>query len=188
MPMDPLSEQARFVFVGEVGAGKTTAISTLSEQPIMSMDVPLSEEVQVEGKLTTTVGFDFTVLQIGDTPLFLYGTPGQDRFRFVADNLISGALGAILLVNVSAPAAVESCRQWLDLLATSERPLQVVIALNRMSLRGPSLADFRREQNRGNLRILAVQGADPRSRSDMLTCLRLLTLRAMDAAARPSDT
>lgn len=185
--MNLFEEQAKFVFVGDVGAGKTTAITTLSDGPIMSMDVPLSEEVPIDGKLTTTVGFDFTVLKIGDTPLFLYGTPGQDRFRFVADNLINGAFGAVLLINAEAPDPLQSARQWLDLLATSGRPLHVVVALNRMHPDGPSLADFRQQPVHGALKILAVQSADPRSRSDMLTCLRLLTLRVMDRMALPMD-
>ncbi|MCU0756676.1 MAG: ATP/GTP-binding protein [Xanthomonadales bacterium] len=175
-----LAEQARFVFVGDVGAGKSTAITTLSEGRVMSMDVPLSEEVEIDDKFSTTVGFDFAVLPLGDTPLFLYGTPGQERFQFVADDLISGALGAILLVNVSATDALGSCRRWLDLLAAAKQRLHVVIALNRMSLSSPSLNDFRSEPGRGNVRILGVQVADPRSRSEMLSCLRLLTLRAMN--------
>lgn len=182
--METLAEQARFVFVGDVGAGKSTAIHTLAEGEVMSMDVPLSEEVQIDGKSTTTVGFDFTILRIGDVPLFLYGTPGQERFQFVADELISGAIGAILLVNLSAPAPLEGCRRWLDMLAAARQPIQVVIAMNRVSLKGPSLADFRAEKNRGNLRILGVQTADPRSRSEMLSCLRLLTLRAMRLSAQ----
>ncbi len=178
-----LAEQARFVFVGEVGAGKSTAINTLSDGRAMSMDVPLSEEVEIDGKFDTTVGFDFAVVPIGDTPLFLYGTPGQERFRFVADDLISGALGAVLLVNVSAPTALEQYRRWLDLLGAAKQRLHVVVALNRMMLKGPTLSEFRAERDRGNLRILAVQTADPRSRSEMLACLRLLTLRAMGLSA-----
>lgn len=185
--MEALAEQARFVFVGDVGAGKSTAIHTLADGEVMSMDVPLSEEVQIDGKLTTTVGFDFTILTIGDIPLFLYGTPGQERFQFVADDLISGAIGAVLLVNLSAPAPLESCRRWLELLAAASRPVQVVIALNRMRLNGPSLAEFRAEKNRGNLRILGVQTADPRNRAEMLSCLRLLTLRAMQLAPQSME-
>jgi hypothetical protein len=69
------------------------------------------------------------------------------------------------------------------LLGAAKQRLHVVVALNRMMLKGPTLSEFRAERDRGNLRILAVQTADPRSRSEMLACLRLLTLRAMGLSA-----
>lgn len=101
----------KVVFSGAVGAGKTTMIQTLSETDVVSTDVGASEDI---GKAQTTVAFDFGTMHIGDDLLFLFGTPGQDRFDFMWDVLCEGALGLMLLVSGTKPADFRHSRHILD--------------------------------------------------------------------------
>lgn len=178
-------DQQKFVFAGEVGAGKTTAIRTVSESEILSMEVPLSEAIDIPGKLTTTVGFDFAILQIAETPLFLYGTPGQDRFRFVARDLLDGALGVILLVNLGQRDALQALCRWLSLISAQAPRAPVLVALNRPQADGLGLSEVRECAAQSHPGLLGVVTADPRSRLEMLNCLRMLTLAQLHQTASP---
>ncbi|MGB7086424.1 MAG: ATP/GTP-binding protein [Phormidesmis sp.] len=97
-------EIMRLVVAGPVGAGKSTFIRAVSEIDVVDTDRPASDETALL-KEKTTVGFDFGRLQFGpNTALHLYGTPGQDRFDFMWEELISKAHAYILLVPANRPA------------------------------------------------------------------------------------
>jgi uncharacterized protein len=92
----------KILFTGVAGAGKTTAISAVSEIPPMSTDVRNSDPSL--GKDTTTVGLDYGELTLeGGDKLRLYGTPGQARFDFMWQILARGALGLVVLVDNRRP-------------------------------------------------------------------------------------
>jgi signal recognition particle receptor subunit beta len=94
------SHEIKIVFTGCVGAGKTTAISTISEKGHLSTDVKSSEASVLSRKTTTTVAMDYGQLTLADGDrLLLYGTPGQRRFEFMTDILCKGALGLIVLID-----------------------------------------------------------------------------------------
>jgi signal recognition particle receptor subunit beta len=92
---------------GGFGAGKTTLIGAVSEiRPLQTEEVLTSVSVGtddltgVEAKNTTTVAMDFGRISINDEiQVYLFGTPGQDRFWFLWDELASGALGAVVLAD-----------------------------------------------------------------------------------------
>ena len=86
IPSPPL----KIVMAGPVGAGKTTFIRSLSEIPVVDTDEIATEDI---GKETTTVAMDFGMLTLDEIPIFLFGTPGQDRFDFMWEVLCEGALG-----------------------------------------------------------------------------------------------
>src|SRR5436190_22114805 len=97
----------KIIVSGGFGVGKTTAISALSEiDPLTTEAAMTSAATGVDdrggrdAKTTTTVAFDFGRVTIdGSIVLYMFGTPGQDRFSFMWNDLSAGALGGLVLVD-----------------------------------------------------------------------------------------
>lgn len=108
------SAEIKIVFTGTVGVGKSTAISAISERPPVATDVGTTDEVS-EIKEATTVAMDYGEMRLDDgEKLRLYGTPGQERFRFMWEILARGALGFILLVDNTRPDPLADLDIYLD--------------------------------------------------------------------------
>ncbi|MFF3289168.1 ATP/GTP-binding protein [Streptomyces sp. NPDC003023] len=104
---DTARELVKILVTGPFGVGKTTLIDAVSEIRPLHTEEHLTEAsaavddlAGVRDKTTTTVAIDFGRVSLGDSVvLYLFGTPGQERFRALWDDIAYGALGALVLVD-----------------------------------------------------------------------------------------
>lgn len=107
-------QRLKIVFSGPMGAGKTQAIASLSDIPVVSTEVK-NTDTHINSKALTTVGMDYGELTLeGGTSIGLYGTPGQERFNFIWPILSQGALGVIILIDHSAQDPIADLANYLE--------------------------------------------------------------------------
>ncbi|MET7772545.1 ATP/GTP-binding protein [Nocardia sp. NPDC005366] len=124
----------KILIAGGFGVGKTTLVSEISEVAPLRTEELLSELSTgtddldgVESKTTTTVALDFGRITLSDTLLlYLFGTPGQDRFWFLWDELSRGSLGAVVLVDTRRLGAAFPAVDYFE-----RRRIPFVLAVNR---------------------------------------------------------
>ncbi|MDT0462623.1 GTP-binding protein [Streptomyces gibsoniae] len=172
----------KIVVAGGFGVGKTTLVTAVSEITPLQTEALMTEASQetddlteTPEKLTTTVAMDFGRLTLDDDlVLYLFGTPGQQRFWFMWDDLVRGAIGAVVLADTRRLA---DCFPALDYFESSGLPY--VVAVNHFD----DSERFEPEDVRDALTIPAhipVMIMDARRRISVIETLLALVGHALD--------
>lgn len=161
-----------------MGAGKTTAIQSLSEIEVISTEAANSDR-ETADKDTTTVALDYGELTLGDEDkVRLYGVPGQKRFDFMWTFLKERAMGLVLLLNADAENPVEQLREFLVEFGGLHEKGGIVVGVTRSDVvPGPGLHEYAAcisETIPDSL--IPVFTVDARNADHMRTCLISLVL------------
>lgn len=147
-------QSAKIIISGSFGVGKTTLVATLSEITPLRTEAKMTNagrlvdsREHVESKTTTTVALDFGRITVDETArLYLFGTPGQERFGFMWDDLVRGALGAIVIADTRR---LEACYEAIDYYESRHIPM--IVALNQFE----AAPEHRLDQVRNALNVVA---------------------------------
>jgi signal recognition particle receptor subunit beta len=164
----------KIIFTGPVGAGKTTAISVISDQAPITTDVIASDDTR-NIKPTTTVAFDYGTVRLdGSKCIHLYGTPGQQRFDFMWDILSTGGIGLILLIDNTRDNPFQDLRFFLSQFNDFIERTQIAIGVTQMDRKAvPTIEDYYQQtKNLGaNFPIFDV---DARKKHDVAMLIKAL--------------
>ncbi len=159
----------RILISGPVGAGKTTAVRSLSSKAAVSTDVN-STEFNTLRKHTTTVAMDYGVFDAGHKRMHLYGTPGQERFAFMWEILANGACGLLLLIDNSRDEPIQDMMRYLGMFNDFVMRQNVAIGVTCMDLapaHAPTIQSYK-DQLKSRGFFFPVCPVDARKGDDVL--------------------
>jgi uncharacterized protein len=159
--------QYKIIFTGPVGAGKTTAINSISDVPPIKTDAAASDMTKSR-KAATTVAMDYGIMNLDDgEKIHLYGTPGQERFDFMWDILVTGGIGLVLLLDNTRADPFKDMRFFLEAFKKYIGETGVAIGVTQMDISSkPTIADYHAQLQISDLKppIFAV---DARVKEDI---------------------
>ena len=125
-------QSVKVVVTGPFNAGKTTFIKSVSEITVLSTERQVSD-TSGEGGGETTVAMDFGRITISDeVVLYLFGTPGQERFSFMWETLSEGMLGFVLLVDATSNDSLRDATGMIEFF-TNMSDVPFVVAANKVA-------------------------------------------------------
>lgn len=124
----------KIVIAGGFGVGKTTTVGVISDSPPLKTEAAMTDVAaeidrtgEVPEKTTTTVAIDFGTIRLdAGLKLYLFGTPGQDRFGFMWHDICVGALGALVIVDTRR---LNDCYPAVDYFEQAGIPFVVAVNL-----------------------------------------------------------
>lgn len=173
-------QSVKVVITGPFNAGKTTFIKTVSEITVLSTERQVSD-VSKEGHGETTVAMDFGRISISDeVVLYLFGTPGQERFSFMWETLSEGMLGFVLLVDATSGESVRDAKSMIEFF-TKMSDVPFVVAANKvLPSDGDALTDLRNQLAlTDGAALLPVDARDKDSVKEVLLGLLYRILESM---------
>jgi uncharacterized protein len=178
------AQAVKIVVTGPFAAGKTTLIRTISEITVLSTEKDITDETKSR-KAETTVAMDFGRITIDhDLVLYLFGTPGQDRFDFMWEILGEGMLGYVLLLDANRP---ESLSEAVGILAAFKKMAKVpfVVGLNRSEGADPEAEQRVRDalDLDASVPIVPCDATDRASVKNVLLALLYAVVDSLDVAA-----
>lgn len=138
-------QSVKVVVTGPFNAGKTTFIKSVSEITVLSTERQVSD-VSGENGGETTVAMDFGRITVSDdVVLYLFGTPGQERFSFMWETLSEGMLGFVVLVDSESDESVKDAASMIEFF-TSMSDVPFVVAANKVGDGDTAVLDGIRER------------------------------------------
>ena len=176
--------ELKVIFTGAMGAGKTAAIASLSEIPPLRTEVPTVDPTRPD-KNTTTVGLDYGELTLTEScKLRMFGTPGQERYRYLWEILAKGALGILILVDHSRADSAEQFAMFLDGFSEAVRTIPGAVGVTHFDdAEERPFDDYFQALEERDL-TLPILPIDARDRSDVLALIDAMLTNVESASVQ----
>lgn len=173
-------QSVKVVVTGPFNAGKTTFIKSVSEITVLSTEREVSDTHSPAGA-ETTVAMDFGRITISDdVVLYIFGTPGQERFSFMWETLSEGMLGFVLLIDATDEQSMDDAASIVSFFRNMSS-VPFVIAANRVGSDDDVLAVVHERLGiEPDVEVLAVDARDRESVKNVLLALLYRILESME--------